>query len=106
MNISKLFDKYDLIPAVAQDADTEQVLMLGFVNRLALEKTLETKTAHFWSRTRDKLWQKGETSGNVLNIVSIAVDCYENSLLYRVKPAGPTCHTGEVSCFFKEIYHG
>ncbi|MCL2545683.1 MAG: phosphoribosyl-AMP cyclohydrolase [Oscillospiraceae bacterium] len=103
MNIANLFIKSDLIPVIVQDADTNQVLMLGFVNQLALEKTLETQKGHFWSRSRNKLWLKGETSGNFLHIVSIIADCDEDSLLYRVNPVGPTCHTGETSCFYKEI---
>ncbi|MGD8602425.1 MAG: bifunctional phosphoribosyl-AMP cyclohydrolase/phosphoribosyl-ATP diphosphatase HisIE [Gemmatimonadota bacterium] len=88
-----------LLPVVAQDAATGQALMLGFANRLALEKTLETGQVHFWSRSRDELWRKGETSGNTLDLVSLHADCDGDAVLARVNPAGPTCHTLETSCF-------
>jgi phosphoribosyl-ATP pyrophosphohydrolase/phosphoribosyl-AMP cyclohydrolase len=88
-----------LIPLVAQDAATGQVLMIGFANRLAVEKTLETGQVHFWSRSRDQLWRKGETSGNTLELVSLHADCDADAVLARVRPAGPTCHTLETSCF-------
>jgi phosphoribosyl-ATP pyrophosphohydrolase/phosphoribosyl-AMP cyclohydrolase len=88
-----------LLPVVVQDAATGQALMLGFANRLALEKTLETGQVHFWSRSRDELWRKGETSGNTLQLVSLHADCDGDAVLARVHPAGPTCHTLETSCF-------
>jgi len=88
-----------LLPVIVQDASTGQVLMLGFANRLALEKTLETGQVHFWSRSRDELWRKGETSGNTLALVSLHGDCDGDTVLARVTPAGPTCHTLETSCF-------
>jgi phosphoribosyl-ATP pyrophosphohydrolase/phosphoribosyl-AMP cyclohydrolase len=88
-----------LLPLVVQDASTGQVLMLGFANRLALEKTLETGQVHFWSRSRDELWRKGETSGNTLALVSLHADCDGDAVLARATPAGPTCHTLETSCF-------
>jgi phosphoribosyl-ATP pyrophosphohydrolase/phosphoribosyl-AMP cyclohydrolase len=88
-----------LIPLVAQDAATGQVLMIGFANRLAIEKTLETGQVHFWSRSRDQLWRKGETSGNTLELLSLHADCDGDAVLARVTPAGPTCHTLETSCF-------
>ena len=88
-----------LVPLVVQDASTGEALMLGFANRLALEKTLETRQVHFWSRSRDALWRKGETSGNTLGLVSLHTDCDGDAVLARVHPAGPTCHTGERSCF-------
>lgn len=103
MELDELFQKSDLIPAVVQDADTLQVLMLGFVNREALELTLKTKTAWFWSRSRKKLWNKGETSGNFLHIRKVVADCDTDTLLYLCRPDGPTCHTGAVSCFFNTI---
>jgi phosphoribosyl-AMP cyclohydrolase len=103
MELDELFQKSDLIPAVVQDADTPQVLMLGFVNREALELTLKTKTAWFWSRSRKKLWNKGETSGNFLHIRKVVADCDTDTLLYLCRPDGPTCHTGAVSCFFNTI---
>lgn len=88
-----------LLPLLVQDASTGQVLMLGFANRLALEKTLETGQVHFWSRSRDELWRKGETSGNTLGLVSLHADCDGDAVLARATPAGPTCHTLETSCF-------
>jgi phosphoribosyl-ATP pyrophosphohydrolase/phosphoribosyl-AMP cyclohydrolase len=88
-----------LLPVVVQDAATGQVLMLAFANRLALEKTLATRQMHFWSRRRSELWRKGETSGNTLALVSLHADCDADTVLARVTPAGPTCHTGERTCF-------
>jgi phosphoribosyl-ATP pyrophosphohydrolase/phosphoribosyl-AMP cyclohydrolase len=88
-----------LLPLLVQDAVTGQVLMLGFANRMALEKTLETGQVHFWSRSRDELWRKGETSGNTLALVSLHSDCDGDAVLARATPAGPTCHTLETSCF-------
>ncbi len=94
------FDKMDgLVPAIIQDADTRQVLMLGFMNREAYDKTLSTGKVTFWSRTRQTLWTKGETSGNYLNLVSMAVDCDNDTLLVKVHPDGPTCHTGTDTCW-------
>jgi phosphoribosyl-ATP pyrophosphohydrolase/phosphoribosyl-AMP cyclohydrolase len=88
-----------LLPVVVQDAATGQVLMLGFANRLALERTLATGQVHFWSRSRGELWRKGETSGNTLALVSLHSDCDGDAVLARVTPAGPTCHTLETTCF-------
>lgn len=88
-----------LLPVVAQSADDGTVLMLAWANEQALDATLASGEAHFWSRSRDVLWRKGETSGNVLNVESIAVDCDEDALLYRVRESGPACHTGHRSCF-------
>ena len=88
-----------LVPAIIQDADTRQVLMLGFMNEEAYQKTLETKHVTFWSRTRNTLWTKGETSGNFLNLVSIKVDCDNDTLLVQAHPDGPTCHTGTDTCW-------
>jgi phosphoribosyl-ATP pyrophosphohydrolase/phosphoribosyl-AMP cyclohydrolase len=88
-----------LIPAVVQDEGTLQVLMLGYMNREAYEKTLSTGRVTFWSRTRGTLWTKGETSGNYLELVSIHVDCDADTLLVRAIPHGPTCHTGARNCF-------
>jgi phosphoribosyl-ATP pyrophosphohydrolase/phosphoribosyl-AMP cyclohydrolase len=88
-----------LLPVVVQDHATGDVLMLAFANRQALERTLETGQVHFWSRRRNELWKKGETSGNTLALVSLHADCDSDSLLARVTPAGPTCHTGEGTCF-------
>jgi phosphoribosyl-ATP pyrophosphohydrolase/phosphoribosyl-AMP cyclohydrolase len=94
------FDKLGgLVPVLAQDADDGRVLMVAFANREALEKSLTTGQLHFWSRSRAELWKKGETSGNVLDVVSLHADCDGDSVLARVHPAGPTCHTGEATCF-------
>ena len=88
-----------LIPAIVQDESTLQVLMLGYMNREAYEKTLATGHVTFWSRTRQTLWTKGETSGNYLELVSIHPDCDNDTLLVRAIPHGPTCHTGSRTCF-------
>ena len=98
-----LFIKDELVPVIIQDSVTKQVLMLGYTNKEAYELTLKTKTAWFYSRHRQQLWNKGETSGNFLNVENIYTDCDTDTLLYLCKPVGPTCHTGEVSCFFNEI---
>ncbi|QQK07823.1 bifunctional phosphoribosyl-AMP cyclohydrolase/phosphoribosyl-ATP diphosphatase HisIE [Miniphocaeibacter halophilus] len=91
-----------LIPAIVQDAKTKEVLMLAYMNEEALEKTLETKSSWFYSRSRKELWNKGETSGNTQKVVEIALDCDKDTILLKVLPNGPACHTGEVSCFFNE----
>lgn len=88
-----------LIPAIIQDAETRNVLMLGFMNQEAYEKTQETGHVTFWSRTRNCLWTKGETSGHFLNLVDMKVDCDNDTLLVRVNPIGPTCHTGTDTCW-------
>ncbi|MDO6391526.1 bifunctional phosphoribosyl-AMP cyclohydrolase/phosphoribosyl-ATP diphosphatase HisIE [Pontibacter sp. BT731] len=94
------FDKMGgLIPAVIQDADTSQVLMLGYMNREAFDKTQKEGLVTFFSRSKNRLWTKGETSGHTLQVVTIAEDCDNDSLLIKVKPNGPTCHTGDTSCF-------
>ena len=102
-DLDLLFQKSDLIPVIIQDSDTRQVLMLGFTNREAVEKTLETRPAWFWSRSRQKLWNKGESSGHFLYVIEIFTDCDTDTLLYFCLPDGPTCHTGRDSCFFQEI---
>ena len=104
MELEKLFLKSDLIPVVIQDANTRDVLMLGFTNLEALKKTLDTHTAWFWSRSREKLWNKGETSGNFLVVKEIIADCDSDTLLYLCSPKGPTCHTGNKTCFFNRIW--
>jgi phosphoribosyl-ATP pyrophosphohydrolase/phosphoribosyl-AMP cyclohydrolase len=88
-----------LVPAIIQDADSGAVLMLGYMNRESFGKTLATKKVWFYSRSKQRLWMKGETSGNVLKIVDIKSDCDNDSLLVKVRPAGPTCHRGIYSCF-------
>ena len=104
MNINELdFDKQDgLLPAVVQDARTRQVLMLGYMNREALEKTLETKLVTFYSRSRQELWTKGETSGNYLHLTEIKEDCDKDTLLVRALPDGPVCHLGTDTCWGEE----
>lgn len=97
------FDSYGLITAVAQDIDSGQVLMVAMMNNQAIELTQKTKIAHFWSRSREKLWKKGETSGNFLYIQEIKVDCDQDALLLMVKPTGPACHTGNFTCFFSDL---
>jgi phosphoribosyl-ATP pyrophosphohydrolase/phosphoribosyl-AMP cyclohydrolase len=100
------FEKMDgLVPGIVQDAKTGEVLMLGFLNPLSYEKTLETGFVTFWSRTRQKLWMKGETSGNRLKIISTATDCDNDTLLFRVEVEGDglVCHEGTVSCFTRPI---
>lgn len=98
MNID--FQKMDgLVPAIIQDADTQKVLMLGYMNEEAYKKTVETGKVTFWSRTRKTLWTKGETSGNFLNVVDIKNDCDEDTLLITVHPCGPVCHTGADTCW-------
>jgi phosphoribosyl-ATP pyrophosphohydrolase/phosphoribosyl-AMP cyclohydrolase len=93
------FDDRGLIPVVVQDVGSGAVLMLAYANQEAVDKTLSTGEAHFFSRSRQALWKKGETSGNVLKVVSVSVDCDGDALLVRALPAGPTCHTGARSCF-------
>lgn len=88
-----------LLPLIAQHARDGRVLMLGYVNREAIERTLETRRVHFWSRSRQRLWMKGESSGHVLDLVSIVADCDRDALLAQVLPQGPTCHRGTPSCF-------
>lgn len=103
MDIQMKYDEHGLVPAVVQDAATGQVLMLAYMNEQALKATLQTGQTHFWSRSRQELWHKGATSGNVQEVVSIAVDCDADTLLIKVRPAGPACHTGNVTCFYRPI---
>ena len=102
-DLEKLFQKSDLIPVIIQDQETKDILMLGFTNREAVELTLKTKTAWFWSRSRNELWNKGATSGNFLHVKEVYTDCDTDTLLYVCVPDGPTCHTGARSCFFNRI---
>jgi len=97
------YDEHGLVPAIVQDADSGEVLMLAYMNAEALERTLETGQTHFWSRSRQELWHKGATSGNVQDVVEIRIDCDEDTLLLRVHPAGPACHTGNRTCFYREL---
>jgi phosphoribosyl-ATP pyrophosphohydrolase/phosphoribosyl-AMP cyclohydrolase len=97
------FDDQGLIPAVLQDWRDGTVLMVAYMNREAVEKTIETKIAHFWSRSRRSLWEKGAVSGNRQRVREIFVDCDQDTLLLTVTPDGPACHTGEESCFFHRL---
>ncbi len=97
------FDGNGLVPVVAQNAVTGDVLTLAYANREALEKTLASGEAHYYSRSRSELWRKGETSGNTQRVVEVKLDCDEDALLYVVKPHGPACHTGEHTCFFTSL---
>jgi phosphoribosyl-ATP pyrophosphohydrolase/phosphoribosyl-AMP cyclohydrolase len=100
------WDAQGLVPAVVQDARTNQVLMVAYVNAAALERTLETREAWFWSRSRQELWHKGATSGNTQRLVELRYDCDADALLLRVVPAGPACHTGRQSCFYRRLPDG
>lgn len=104
--LERFFQKGELVPAVVQDADSGQVLMLAYMNSAALGKTMRTGYTWFYSRSRQALWNKGETSGNTQRVVSITADCDNDTLLVKVRPNGPACHTGAVSCFFKEVWSG
>jgi phosphoribosyl-ATP pyrophosphohydrolase/phosphoribosyl-AMP cyclohydrolase len=94
------YDERGLVPCIVQDATTGVVLMLAWMNAEALRRTRDTGQAHFWSRSRQALWRKGETSGNTLVVVELRIDCDLDAVLVRARPAGPTCHTGATSCFF------
>ncbi|MCM3786392.1 bifunctional phosphoribosyl-AMP cyclohydrolase/phosphoribosyl-ATP diphosphatase HisIE [Neobacillus mesonae] len=97
------FDEKGLVPAIVQDIDTKEVLMMAYMNKESLEKSIESGETWFWSRSRNELWHKGATSGNVQSIVSMKYDCDGDTLLVLVKPEGPACHTGEYSCFYREV---
>ncbi len=99
-------DPSGLVPAVVQDADTKDVLMLGFMNREALEKTLRGGRVTFWQRSRQKLWTKGETSGHTLNFDSLRINCNDDSLLILARPVGATCHTGHPTCYYRATETG
>ena len=97
------FDEKGLLSAIAIDSATREVLMLAFMDAEALARTRETGLAHFHSRSRGRLWMKGETSGHVLNVEEILVDCDQDALILLVRPEGPACHTGETSCFYRRL---
>jgi phosphoribosyl-AMP cyclohydrolase len=97
------FDVNGLIPAIVQDADTKEVLMMAYMNTESLQLTLERGETYFWSRSRSELWHKGETSGNIQRVVQISVDCDADTLLIQVQPFGPACHTGERTCFYRHL---
>lgn len=97
------YDANGLVPAIVQDVFTKDVLMMAWMNAESLRLTLEMGEAVFWSRSRREIWHKGATSGNVQKVVEVRVDCDADTLLVLVEPAGPACHTGERSCFFREL---
>ncbi len=97
------FDSDGLIPAVVQDADTQAVLVLAWMNRESIARTYATGRVTFWSRSRNELWEKGATSGNSLQLVAIFKNCEANSLLVKARPFGPTCHTGNASCYYRDL---
>ena len=105
----ELLDKLDfkkgngLIPVVVQDAKTKEVLMQAYANRAAVELTIKTCKATYWSRSRNELWVKGETSGHTQKVIAVSTDCDYDSLLYVVEQTGPACHTGEYSCFYNKM---
>jgi len=100
------FDEQGLLPAVIQDWLDGTVLMLGYMNQEALSRTVATKSVHFWSRSRGKLWEKGETSGHKLVVRDVFIDCDRDTILVKAQPLGPTCHTGERACFFSRFDEG
>ena len=105
LSVSDLdFEKFSgLLPVIAQEHESGRVLMLAYVNLEAVRKTQETGYAHYWSRSRNTLWKKGESSGHFQQITEVLVDCDEDTLLYKVSQTGPACHTGANSCFFREL---
>ncbi len=106
MKLSSSEIKYDangLVPAIIQDSETNEVLMMAYMNQESLKLTLEKGETIFWSRSRNELWRKGATSGNIQKVVEVRVDCDADTLLILVHPAGPACHTGERSCFYRSI---
>lgn len=102
-NVTIKYNSKGLVPVIVQDASTLQVLMMAWMNSESLSLTNETGQAHFWSRSRNKMWKKGETSGNILTVKEIRYDCDGDTLLLMVNPAGPACHTGNVSCFYRKL---
>lgn len=97
------YDANGLVPAIIQDSVSNDVLMLAYMNAESLARTLATGETWFWSRSRQELWHKGATSGNVQHVVDIKIDCDADTLLIRVEPAGPACHTGNRTCFYQEL---
>lgn len=100
------FDDNGLLTAVVTDTATKDILMVAFMDREALDATVKTGLAHFHSRSRGKLWQKGESSGNVLRVREVLVDCDQDAIILHCEPAGPTCHTGARSCFYRRLEGG
>lgn len=103
MELDRFFKKSELIPAIIQEEKTGEVLMLAYMNKESLAKTLETGYTWFYSRSRQKLWNKGETSGHVQKVISVDGDCDDDTLLIKVEQTGPACHTGNKTCFFNKI---
>lgn len=105
MNLADLtYNEASLIPCIVQDANTHEVLMMAWMNEEAVRRTLEEKTTWFWSRSRSKFWHKGEESGNTQELVDLRYDCDEDTLLALVNPAGPACHTGARTCFYRSFF--
>tara|TARA_Y100000590_G_scaffold433273_2_gene550150 strand:- start:17 stop:325 length:309 start_codon:yes stop_codon:yes gene_type:complete len=97
------YNSEGLIPVIIQQFDTNKVLMLGWMNKDSLEETIKTNKTCFWSRSRQKIWRKGETSGNIQEVKNIKIDCDRDTIIIKVNSKGPACHTGEDSCFFNNI---
>ena len=105
MNLTDLtYNEAGLIPCIVQDANTHEVLMMAWMNEEAVRRTLDEKTSWFWSRSRNKFWPKGEESGNTQKLVDLRYDCDEDTLLALVNPAGPACHTGARTCFYRSFF--
>jgi phosphoribosyl-AMP cyclohydrolase len=104
--VTVAFDADGLVPVVAQDAETDAVLMVAYADREAVERTLDTGRAHYYSRSREELWEKGATSGNTQRVETVRVDCDADTLLYRVRQDGGACHTGHESCFHRRVVTG
>ena len=102
-DLNRFFEKSELIPAIVQDASNGEVLMLAYMNAESLRLTLETRKCTFFSRSRGRLWTKGETSGHFMNVVEIFYDCDCDTLLVKANPAGPACHTGNRTCFYRRL---
>jgi phosphoribosyl-AMP cyclohydrolase len=100
------YDAAGLVTGVVSDAGTGELLMVAHMNAEAIERTIATGEAHFWSRSRKRLWKKGESSGNVLRVVEMRIDCDQDAIWLRCEPAGPSCHTGRRSCFYRRIEGG
>ncbi len=106
LELDPKYDAAGLLTAVVQDSATREVLMVAHMNAEALTATRETGEAHFWSRSRGRLWKKGESSGNVLRVVELLIDCDQDAVLMMAEPAGPACHTGARTCFYRRIEGG
>lgn len=103
MSARPRFGDHGLVPAIVQDAASGRVLMLAHMNEESWQRTLETRQAWFWSRSRGELWEKGATSGNRMTVLEVRLDCDSDTVLLRVDPSGPACHTGETSCFYSVV---